>query len=361
MKKEFGKPVEQLPLEDIEGMSADTEVSLLITASPRPVVVPVASKSQQIPGASEAPIKTAQDTEAELHPLLVGTQKKLQANPVAGVASSGGKGVFSVTVSPELVARALRVLDRLLRAVEAQGWSVARTEKGMQLSPNGEAVSCTLTEQIDRVRHKIMDVEREALARFETKRAAAARRGEWFGSGNRPQIPEWDYRPTGRLVLRLDPNPYAFGVATGLRRTFNETRSRRLEDQIEKIIEALAVRAVAAKETRRLDAEREARWAEEAAKRKEAERRQRLEAKREEFLESQLERHTAARELESFLERYDGSELAEQPEAEFFIAWARRRLKSLESELELAALGTRFAKAELMSDDADVPSWKKVE
>lgn len=140
---------------------------------------------------------------------------------------------------------------------------------------------------------------RSALARFEVKRAAAARRGEWFGSGNRPEIPEWDHRPTGYLVLQLDPNPYAFGVAAGLRRTFTKTRYRSLEDQIEKIIEVLAARAAATKEIRHLDAEREERLADEAAKRKEAERQQRLEAKRQEFLEKQLERRAAARELES--------------------------------------------------------------
>jgi hypothetical protein len=371
MKKEFGKPVEQPQLEDIDGMSAETDVILVapktikpaVPAKPRrrPQEQSTAPTFQPSSSASIAATEGPQSAEADLHPLLVSTQTKLQSPPVGGLARSGGKGAFSVTVSPEHVDRALRVLSSLLRAVEAQGWSVSRSDKGLQLRPDGEALSFTLIEQTDRVRHKITDAERDAQSRFEIKRAAAARRGDWFGAGSPPQIPDWDFRPTGCLVLQFDPNPMAFGAASGLRRTFSENRSRRLDGQIDKIIEALAARAIAAKEIRRIHAEREAKWAEESARRKEAERRQRLEVKRQEFLERQLERHTAARQLESFLARYDRSELPDHPEAATFLEWARGRLARLEAELSPEALGLRFANAELVSDEADAPSWRTVE
>jgi hypothetical protein len=43
------------------------------------------------------------------------------------------------------------------------------------------------------------------------------------------------------------------------------------------------------------------------------------------------------------------------------VFWARGRLAALEAELSPEALGRRFPNAELMNDDADIPSWKKVE
>jgi len=374
MKREFGKPVEQQRLEDIEGMSAETEVilaapknvRLAVPAKPdrRPqeqATAPAFRQSTRLPATATEVSDGPDSIKAEPHPLLMDTRTKLQSPPVAGLARSGGKGAFSVTVSPELVPSALRVLESLLRAIEAHGWSAKRSEKGLQLCPDDEAVGFTLSEQTDRVRHKITDAEREAQSRFEIKRAAAARQGDWFGAGNPPQIPDWDYRPTGCLVLQFDQNPMAFGAASGLRRTFSESRSRRLDDQIDRIIEALAARAAAEKEIRRIHAEREAKWAEEAARRKEAERRQRLEAKRQEFLERQLERHRATRQLQDFLARYGPEGLSGHPDAESFVFWARGRLAALEAELSPEALGRRFADAELMNDDVDIPSWKKVE
>lgn len=371
MKKEFGKRVEQPPLEDVDGMSAETEVILAAAKTYRSAapakpqrhrqVSPTAPPSQPVSNAPKTADSNLQGAETNLHPLLASTQTKLHSPPVASLARSGGKNAFSVTVGPDLTIRALRVLDALVRAVETQGWSIKRSENGLQLCPDNEAVGFTLVEQTERVPHNITNEEREAQSRFEIRRASAARRGAWFGVGSPPQVPEWDYRPTGRLVLQLDPNPYAFGTARGLRRTFNESRSRRLEDQIGKIIETLAARAAATKEIRRLQAEREAQWADEAARRKEAERRQRLEVKRLEFLERQLERHAMVRQLQGFLERYDTFDLSDEPDAETFLTWARGRLATLDNELSPEALGLRFAKAELTRDEADIPSWRKVE
>ncbi|MGR4865083.1 hypothetical protein [Caulobacter sp. LARHSG274] len=378
MKKAFGKPVQQPALEDFNDMRADTTVAFTIAkaAKTKAPEKPKAAEKQArrpkdkpaivaTPSPPSPPIVTMApppSIELDLHPILEITRKKLLSpNPVGGLARSGGKGAFSVSVSPDEAPRALQVLNHLLLATEGQGWAVTHSEKGLQLCPDGEAVNFTLAEQIDRVRHKVTDTEREALARFETRRAAAVRRGDWFSAGNPPQIPDWDYRPTGCFVFQLDPNPYSFGAATGLRRTFGESRSRRLEGQMERIIEALAARAAAMKEIRRLTAERDAQWAEEAARRKEAERRQRLETKRQEFLERQLERHEAARRLESFLARYNQADLGGDPEAANFINWARGRLARLGDDLTPEALGERFAVAELMNDDADIPSWKEVE
>ncbi len=226
---------------------------------------------------------------------------------------------------------------------------------------NGEAVNFTLTERTDRVRHKMTDAERETLARYEAKRAAAARRGDWFGAGDPPKIPDWDYRPTGCLVFQLDPNPCAFEAATGLRRTFSENRSRRLEDQLAKIIEALDARAAAQKEIRRLAAERDARWADETVKREEAERRHRLELRRQAFLEGELVRHETARRLEDFLDRYDHGDVREESEPASFITWARDRLARLAGDLTPETQEARYAKAGLTNDDPDIPSWKTVE
>ncbi len=308
--------------------------------------------------AAEAP----KSVQLDLHPVLkVTRQKLLSPTPAGGPARASGKGAFTVSVSPQQAARALLVLSQLLQAVERRGWSVTDSQEGLQLRAGGEAVRFTLIEQMDRIRHKVTDAERAVLARFEAKRAAAARDGDWFGAGDPPQIPDWDHRPTGYLIFQLDPNPCAFDAGKGLRRTFGESRLRRLDDQLERIMEALGARAAATQEIRRLAAEQAVRWADLTAKREDAERRQRLEAKRLAFLDRQLEHHEAARRLEDFLARYDQGDLRQRPQADKFLNWARDRLARLSEDLMLQAQEARYAKVGLDDDEADIPTWKTLD
>lgn len=371
-KKAHGKPVEQPPLEDSGGMNALTEVSFAKPKAklarprlePPAPPLPAPKVTAAPPSAVVSPAPKEEPTVApaaafDLHPDLRLTRKQLlAAKPIDGLSRVSGKGVFAVSVSPELAHGALAFLDALLRNIEAQGWSVLQTEKGLQLQPEGEAISFTLAEQTDRVPHRITEAERQAQERFEARRAAAQRRGQWsFESG--PTIAVWDYRPTGRLVFQLEPNPYTHGVAAGLRRTFTQSRDRPLGDQMDKIVATLAARAAAKKEIRLITAAREAEWAAQVARRQDFERRQRLEARRSEFLDSQLERHETVRRLEGFLARYADQDLQDDPVVIKFITWTRGRLARLEADLTPEALGQRFAKANLDDDEADIPSWTK--
>ena len=89
-------------------------------------------------------------------------QKLASPEPDGGFARAADNGVFPVSVSPEQVARAFLLPNKLIRAIEAQGWPVKCSEKGRQLCPDGEPLVFTLTEQTAPVPHELTDAEREA-------------------------------------------------------------------------------------------------------------------------------------------------------------------------------------------------------
>jgi hypothetical protein len=88
---------------------------------------------------------------------------------------------------------------------------------GLCLSPDGEAIGFELIEQILRKPHRITGAEQTALEKYEAAQARAARSGRWTYI-ERPVTPQWDYEPTGQLVLTLSEGRWH----DGMRRKFSD-------------------------------------------------------------------------------------------------------------------------------------------
>jgi hypothetical protein len=244
------------------------------------------------------------------------------------------------------------VLTLPLRALEAPGWSAKGDDKGLFLAPDDEPIRFEIAEQSARTPHKPTDAETAALKRYEEGRERAYRRGSWSVTPDPPSIPDWDYEPTGQLVLTLDVGYRHSGYSDG--------KTQRLEGMIDRLMEALTLYAAGEKVWReRQEKERLAR-AEAEKRRKEADRRQRLASKRLEFLELQLQRFRRATEAEAFIAQAEAEGSAEDVVGDF-MAWVKRYAASLRQDISHEALGQKLQALDLMNDEVDIDDWRALD
>jgi hypothetical protein len=170
-----------------------------------------------------------------------------------------------ILVSREQLPRALKVLNALLLALEAQGQQVSwpkANDASLAVSIDGEAVRFSVSEITDSLLH----VPTPAEAKH-----------PW-------SAPKHDYKLTGRLQLQVANLPPYMGP---IRRTWADGKYQQVENCIGNFIIALRVAAAAIKKNRQETEERERRWVEER-KQKEEERQKAEEQKRKAELVAEL-------------------------------------------------------------------------
>lgn len=128
---------------------------------------------------------------------------------------------FSVRVDPRAVARALRILDTLLKACEARGHATPQGTKedgrNVRLVVNGEAVAVSLEERARRSPHELTAKER-----------ADRERSSWSWA------PKYDYAPSGEMTIKID------GISgSGIRAHWSDGHRQRLEDCLNDVMVSL--------------------------------------------------------------------------------------------------------------------------
>lgn len=256
------------------------------------------------------------------HPLIARARSALviaKPGPDGCVVPGHVSSVY-IHVTPKLLARALRIMDALVKAVEARGAKVSAGEPdqpGFCVELPGERIPILLEESVTRTRHVLTEAEQRHPYR----------------------APRWDYAPTGKLKIVLQEWTREY-----LRKRWTDSSRRRLEDALNDVVLGVVVVADA-KRARRLEEERRARERLDAERRRiDAERRHREEMERRQALERQVESWTKARQVREFIDEVErraktkgkptepGTELGE------WIAWARRyadRLDPLKPPSEL--------------------------
>jgi len=166
-----------------------------------------------------------------------------------GLLQSSGEGSVPVTVSRGSIPRAMALLQTLFAAVRDAGGevAVARSPRytGAHGGPartvlvfDGHEYAFSVVEDTDRTPHEPTAAERAALARH-----------SWTS------IPEWDYRPSGRLTINLDPTYERSRTARG---RFADGKKARVEDKVPAVVAEPLERSQAAtseqREEQRLDA-----------------------------------------------------------------------------------------------------------
>jgi hypothetical protein len=182
----------------------------------------------------------------DLHPVAQATLQRLRKAKANdhGVVASFGPDLFRVAVSPVQVDRSIRILNAMAGAAAERGMSVERGKDSACLLVNGERIEFLLGEKIDREPHKVTPAE--------TTRAEREKRRWPSDLEYRPSwMPQWDYSPSGILLLELD-QPYH----SGLRRGFRDGKRQHLENLLNDFL-AAAVAYAASEKARREEHERQ--------------------------------------------------------------------------------------------------------
>jgi hypothetical protein len=244
---QFGKSTKRVPLPPQKEKEKDT---IVISPTEYRACEPPRNTTPK----PKLTVDVAEDREIK-HPFAVRTRRLFRSTskdqrgilyPKEGIAAH-------MFVTVDALPRALRILDALLFAIEAQGhvlkWSEQEKER-LTITTDGEAIQFAVSETIEQRTHT---PTKEELAR--------QNQSSW----NRP--PKWDFVATGRLCVSLEDLPY--GLKT-LRKSWADGKYQRLEDCLGDFIQNLP-RAVLAIKLDKEDKERTRRqWAEKEKQAEEA-------------------------------------------------------------------------------------------
>lgn len=201
-KLKAGRVMKQVPLPQLKG---PVPVVRRLSKLSEEKVERLQSEKQAI---SELKKQVEQDviasqSEADaLHPLVEATLKRLGKRgnwPSNPALRSAPKEVLNASVTEGTLARAMEVLDAVLKALAKYSIiALIDSERGLtvlEFPETGTRLNFELAEQVRRTTHVPTRSEELARNRYFSS--------EWRGRGDYPQIPKYDYIPTGVLKLSV--------------------------------------------------------------------------------------------------------------------------------------------------------------
>lgn len=316
---------------------------------------PVArGKGSNQPNVGAEPLELSEPPGAP-HAKAVKTIARLRAGKGEDLIRVSGTGCFKVTATAGIANRVEVILDRLVTKVEEQGWRVTAGDGRLELDIDGEVIGFEVVELTDRVVHKLTEAEHVAKARYEARVAQAQRTGAYVSTWDAPRIADWNHVPNGKLSLVLDENARYRGV----RRTFSDRKTQRVETLIDCIAEALSGYAAETKR-QRLESEKARVRAEEQSRQREALKRlEQIETRRVEFAERQIVRLEKLSRMTTLIAHLGDGELPSDTDR--FRDWLKRYVGVLQADLGADRIEARLLTTRLMHDDATISSWIDVE
>jgi len=328
-----GKKVKKTHYRSLENSSLNTiTISAGYTGLSPQAATKVRQAMKKESGEAQTPTGNKGDAEG-LHALAVHTQSKLANKSTGpnGFIHLSFNSHFRIKITPACVERLVNFLDLFCREAENRGHSFEKSEDGLRLCANGRVYPFEIFEKTDRYSHRPSEKEAKALERWQEEQKQRSIRlripvGNLMEFG-RPYIPEWDYVPNGKLAFRL-----LDGQWDGMRRTFGDGKTQRIENMIGKIFAGITGIEVAKKERAKQaaiqDAERQNRRkiAEEQAK---VEALQKFRIEKLEELAEALEKHRLLLQAISEVERrFCAPEDA--PETQEWLSWAKGYAESID-------------------------------
>lgn len=255
---------------------------------------------------------TVSDYLDNLAPLVEKTEKSIRhaMKNEHGLVRPKARNTLDICVSPENVARALKIMNALLKALKSRGFFVQISGQRVShtiVSVLDESFPFRIQEKLSQIPHVLTPEEKATRKRYPNSYA-----------------PAFDYIPTGKLLLKLDLDFY-----TSIRRNWMDGKRQRIEDILNDFIVGLVIAAETKKAWRVEQERRRQEWEEAAKKRRELERNRWEEKERIRALEDEASRWEKAEKIRKYIYTVekmksdkDGSS---RPESEFenWISWAR--------------------------------------
>ncbi|HEY0832509.1 MAG TPA: hypothetical protein VGE72_01260 [Azospirillum sp.] len=266
-------------------------VSLLIDAA-KPVCEP-------LPDVGPPPIVEVEHSLTNPHPLIRRTAAKLKdAKQDEYGALRPGDGGLGVRVSPQGIDRAMSILDALLKTFQKRGHKCSAAANGDQtiIFVNGESLSIYLNERIPRKKHWPTKEENDERKRQVERLMRHKRIDQFMASLEVPHIRRWDYIPSNEFTLTIGGSGHV-----GLRTTWKDTPSRKLEAALPEIVIEVERHALAIPRIRAREEEKAKRREQERLRQEEEALRQRREIQRQEALERNAEQWERASRIRAYV------------------------------------------------------------
>ncbi|MGJ4993742.1 hypothetical protein ACQR0Z_04950 [Bradyrhizobium sp. HKCCYLS3077] len=267
----------------------------------------------------------------DVHPAVRQTVQALRkCTPSSVSAEAFGDGLCGVTVGRESIERAAYVLDRLARALEVNGTPLAPTGEAMQVTVGPERAVFNLKERTRTVAHVPTADELAEVARRREQRERHWRNpSRWPAPPYGAVYPERDTVWTGELLIQID------GYSDGVRRSWADGRTQRLEDLVSSVVDGITVLLAARKVARQQREERDRREAELQRRHDLARARSKREEARSAFADDIVKLTREADALRSWLAQ---GHLTKAPQTNGqvarFRAWLKDRLQTIENKLD---------------------------
>jgi len=161
------------------------------------------------------------------HPLVVAASKRLRQRdgwPEKTLLRSAPGEVLHLSVTRDTLDRALSIADGLLKALEKYGFEfLIDAKRSMTVIRSCETdtkMEFSLTEHIRRTPHEITSAEERARQRYFS-------RSRWQSDIEYPDIPQYDYTPTGILTIKVGGWPS---------KSWKDTPRTQLEDRLKEVV-----------------------------------------------------------------------------------------------------------------------------
>jgi hypothetical protein len=277
---EAGHKVKPTPLPQLkQGVPSEVVIYPTPTGNPLQPQDPKVMERIKSESQPDNQIRVA-DTLHNPHPLVRQTRQvleKAKSDEYGVVRRIWNQNCLSLRVSKTALHRALRIMDALIKALEARGYSVEVGKDGSagtRVRIGEDKLKVRLTEKVSRN-------ERELTA--EEKRKPS------YSVSDR-----WVYTPSGKLTFEIDEYTY------GYKKKWTDKEQKPLEDQLNDVVAGLII-AAEAERLKRIE------WEEQQRQRREEERRRMKTQELVNTLERHIESWSKSRVIREFLQACESS------------------------------------------------------
>ena len=224
-KVKAGRVMERVPL---PAMATPNQSTGLVKLPPEQAAIREEARTSKARIRKEASIYPYDEVSTSpALPLVQTASKRLRQRggwPANSLIREAPKEVLHLSVTRSALDRALSLVDILLKSLSKHGFGVEiEGERGVSILRRTETnttLEFTLTEHVRRSRHEITPAEQRAKKRY-------WERSRWDSSATYPDIPMYDYQPTGNLTIQVGRWPS---------RTWRDTPKTKLEQRLVEVI-----------------------------------------------------------------------------------------------------------------------------
>jgi len=224
-KLRSGGAVKQTPLPKLK--PGDRGATGLVKLSPEQAAQREAARKSTAAIRKEVTPFPSPEKGGPLHPLVAEASKRLRQRdgwPETTLLRSAPGEVLHLAVTRDTLDRALLIADTLLKSLEKYGFEcLIDAKRSLTLIRSYETdtkIEFSLTEHVRRTPHEITPAEERARQRFYN-------RSRWGIDVQYPQIPQYDYTPTGNLTIKVGRWPS---------KSWNDTSRTQLEDRLKEVV-----------------------------------------------------------------------------------------------------------------------------